>query len=176
VEWYTIMRSTACLPACLHDAAVLPCSPALLHDAAVLPCSPALLHDAAVLPCSPALLHDAAVLPCSPALLHDAQNVQDQLLLWEGESRRVVAEPAVLYSAFEDSELYEAAAGHADNLGVLLWSDAAQRALAVKRVGELLPPSLPIPSHSPAAASPPTGCRAPERSTPNPYTSSLCLI
>uniref|UniRef100_A0A383W7J1 RNA polymerase II transcription factor B subunit 2 n=1 Tax=Tetradesmus obliquus TaxID=3088 RepID=A0A383W7J1_TETOB len=63
------------------------------------------------------------------------ENVQEQLVLWESETRRVVAEPATLYSAFEDDDLFLAASHHAGQLGVRLWADNSQRQFAIKRLG-----------------------------------------
>jgi hypothetical protein len=64
------------------------------------------------------------------------QNVQEQLVLWESETRRVQAESATLYSNFEDDELFLAASNHAAQLGVRLWADNSQRQFAIKRLGE----------------------------------------
>lgn len=59
-------------------------------------------------------------------------------MLWESETRRVVAEPATLYSAFEDDDLFLAASHHAGQLGVRLWADNSQRQFAIKRLGECM--------------------------------------
>ncbi|KAF6260454.1 Tfb2-domain-containing protein [Scenedesmus sp. NREL 46B-D3] len=63
------------------------------------------------------------------------ENVQEQLVLWEGETRRVQAQSATLYSSFEDDELFLAASNHAAQLGVRLWADNSQRQFAIKRLG-----------------------------------------
>jgi hypothetical protein len=81
-----------------------------------------------------------ATYPCQhacPALrLLLLQNVQEQLVLWESETRRVQAESAALYSNFEDDDLFLAACNHAGQLGVRLWADNSQRQFAIKRLGE----------------------------------------
>lgn len=57
-------------------------------------------------------------------------------MLWQGETTRVAAEGATLYSNFEDDELFLAAAGHAQSLGIMLWLDNTQRLFAARRLGE----------------------------------------
>jgi hypothetical protein len=73
---------------------------------------------------------------CAALLCLLLQNVQEQLVLWESETRRVQAESATLYSNFEDDELFLAASNHAAQLGVRLWADNSQRQFAIKRLGE----------------------------------------
>lgn len=63
------------------------------------------------------------------------QNVQEQLMLWESETRRVTSEASYLYTNFEDQELFIASSNHAQSLGVLLWVDNQQWLLAIKRQG-----------------------------------------
>eukprot|EP00879_Flechtneria_rotunda_P028645 GHRR01030847.1.p1 GENE.GHRR01030847.1~~GHRR01030847.1.p1 ORF type:complete len:137 (+),score=47.01 GHRR01030847.1:394-804(+) len=63
------------------------------------------------------------------------ENVQEQLVLWETETRRVVSEAATLYNKFEDDELFLASSTHAQSLGLMLWVDNITRSFAIKRLG-----------------------------------------
>lgn len=66
--------------------------------------------------------------------------MQDQLLLWEEETRRVVSEPAMHYCKFEDEDLFWASFNTAQGHGSVLWrkTDGAleERFFIIKRSGE----------------------------------------
>lgn len=82
-----------------------------------------------------AWLPAVAPLLCTCPSASVPQNVQEQLVLWEGETRRVVAEAAYLYTNFEDDELFYASSSHAQNSNCCLWIDHAQRMFAISRPG-----------------------------------------
>jgi hypothetical protein len=75
-------------------------------------------------------------------LLCRAQNVQDQLLLWQAETQRVTRQAATYYSKFEDDELFAATLHTAQGHGSVLWwyrQEANPEAsfILIKRSGEL---------------------------------------
>lgn len=61
-------------------------------------------------------------------------------MLWEEESRRVVAEPATIYTDFDDEDLWASsvatAQGHGTILNVVAEGPLRHRALVIRRSGE----------------------------------------
>lgn len=64
------------------------------------------------------------------------QNVQEQLGLWEDETRRVVSESATCYSNFDDEELFRVSLATAISHETILWSNVQDRLIIIRRSGE----------------------------------------
>ena len=67
--------------------------------------------------------------------------MQDQLNLWQEETRRVVSESATCYCNFEDEELYVASLHTATGHGSVLWyspdgTKLSDKAIVIRRSGE----------------------------------------
>lgn len=60
------------------------------------------------------------------------QVVADQVRLWQQELRRLRSSAATLYDRFEGPALYASAAGHAQQLGALLYRDDERQVLVVQ--------------------------------------------
>ncbi|KAL6757496.1 Tfb2-domain-containing protein [Haematococcus lacustris] len=60
------------------------------------------------------------------------ENVCDQVRLWEAETMRMRADPAVFYDNFENPDLFEHALAFTRHLGSLLWSAPTSRAFAAR--------------------------------------------
>lgn len=63
------------------------------------------------------------------------ETVQDQVRLWERETRRVDDAPAFLYSNFEDATLFERSRAFAQQRGVLIWENAERQQMVVAQRG-----------------------------------------
>lgn len=60
------------------------------------------------------------------------QVVADQVRLWQQELRRLRSAAATLYDRFEGPALYASTAGHAQQLGALLYRDDERQVLVVQ--------------------------------------------
>lgn len=63
------------------------------------------------------------------------ENVQEQLGLWEDETRRVVSESATCYSNFDDEELFRVSLATAISHETILWSNVQDRLIIIRRSG-----------------------------------------
>lgn len=63
------------------------------------------------------------------------ETVQDQIRLWERETKRVDLSPGYWYSNFEDVALFERSRAFAQQRGVLLWDSAEKQQMVVSAQG-----------------------------------------